>query len=528
MHSVLIKNGTVIDGTGAEAVKLDVLIEDDRIINIAPEIKAHAQTVIDAKGKIVSPGFIDIQNHSDSYWQLFDNPGLDSLVSQGYTTILVGQCGASLAPILSPDGLLPMQKWHALNSVNSDWSSFAELAKALASKNYGTNIASLVGYSTLRRGLLGDQTRGLDDNEVKGLLKILEQSLDAGAFGLSCGRAYSHEYSVSNEELIPYARLLSSNNSLLSVHLKSEGQDIIQALDETLNLAEQSGVSLEIAHLKIQNKANWLYFKELLTRLETARHRGVKVHFDVYPYDTVWQVLYSYLPHWATEGGRAHMLEQLHNPEQKVKILQFIETYQNDLQNLLLVSTANGLAATGKPLVTIAKDLGISISEALLMVVEQGGSEVLVFDGNLNQEQVMELSMHPLSFIASDGAGFPSPHESYHATGQDRLVHPRCYGAAPRFLKWVLQSKTITLSEAIFKLSGGPSSKIGLTNRGTIAIGNFADIVIFDPETISDTATLTNPYQTPIGVETVLVNGQIEVLSGIRTAQQGGVFLRKK
>src|SRR6185436_8467617 len=196
MYSLLIKNATVIDGTGEPGKVLDVAVQGDQIVNIAPKINSQAEIILDAPGKILAPGFIDIQNHSDSYWQIFDNPTLDSLITQGYTTILVGNCGASLAPLLNQDALLAMRKWHNLDATNINWSTFSEFIEELGRSRFSCNIASLVGYSTLRRAIVGDSIRSLLLGEMDALKRILEESLQAGAFGLSSGLSYAHEITI--------------------------------------------------------------------------------------------------------------------------------------------------------------------------------------------------------------------------------------------------------------------------------------------------------------------------------------------
>ncbi|HEX3095534.1 MAG TPA: D-aminoacylase, partial [Patescibacteria group bacterium] len=197
MYSLLIKNATVIDGTGKAPIKADVAVEGDRIVNIGQDIKSSAQEVIHADGKVLTPGFIDLQNHSDSHWRLFDGPGLESMITQGYTTVMVGNSGASLAPLISESALLSLQKWHTLEGVNVNWRSFAEFAETMEEQKFGANIASLVGYSTLRRGLIGDRQTPVSVSELETLKRLAEDAINEGAFGISTGFAYAHEANIS-------------------------------------------------------------------------------------------------------------------------------------------------------------------------------------------------------------------------------------------------------------------------------------------------------------------------------------------
>lgn len=520
MYSLLIKNATVVDGFSDKSEIFDVAVQNDQIVNIDKNITTAAETTIDASGKILAPGFIDIQNHSDGYWQLFDNPALDSLTTQGYTTILVGNCGASLAPLLSHEALLSIQKWHNLEGSNINWQSFAELMSELGRRKFGCNVASLIGYSTLRRAIVGDQVRGLGTPELNALKKSLQESLEAGSFGMSSGLSYAHEIIISGLELFELAQVVQKKNGLFSIHLRSEGGEIVEALDEALDIARQSSVNLKISHLKIRNEANWPKLPEVLDQLDIAYHQGNNVHFDSYPYDTTWQALYSYLPKWAIEGGRATTVRHFQDAVQKNKILTYLNNSGVKFSSMMIASTANNLNFTGKTIGQIAKNMECSSEQAVLNLIENGGSEVLVFEKNLDSSQVTELNNHPLSMIATDGAGFST-------NLKGKLVHPRCFGAATKFLRSVIDDKKITLEDAVKKLSSHPAKKIGLKKRGEIKIGNFADLVIFDAAKIKDVATYENPYQYSQGIEYVFVNGKSVVAKGQLTDSLPGYALKK-
>ncbi len=527
MYSAVIKNATIIDGSGEPPIHGDIAIEGDKIVRIAESILTNAHNIIDAAGLVVAPGFIDAQNHSDSYWQLFDNPGLDSLRAQGFTTIAVGHCGASLAPLLSRESLFALQKWHSLEGANVNWSSFDEFLSVLSTQRFGCNVASLVGYNTLRRGLARDNTDALDTQEAKTLMHVLTESLKSGAFGLSTGLSYGHELSVTNMELKDFAGLVAKADGLLSVHLRSEGQRIVESIDEVLELAEETGVRLKISHLKITGKNQWHLFEEVQDRLETARHRGIPVWFDVYPYDTVWQGLTAYMPAWIRLGGRLQMLEELRKPLQRRKVLDYLHTIDTKISELQIVSTANNLNVVGKRLSQIAKDLEISSEETLLLLVENGGSEIMVFDSSLKPEHMTALMMHPLSLIATDGAGFPNPEVVTGGVINDRMVHPRCFGTAPKFLSIVRDTNALSLAEAIRKLTFAPAQALGLKDRGLLKEGYYADLVIFNPSAIEDTATLTHPYKFPKGIAHVLVNGIQTMHDGVLLKTTSGQILKK-
>lgn len=521
MYSLLIKNANVIDGTGQPGKVLDVAVQGDEIVNIAPKIDSAAQSTIDAAGKVLCPGFVDLQNHSDSYWQIFDNPQLHSIISQGYTTILVGNCGASVAPLLTHEALYSLQKWHNLEGVNVNWVSYSEFIEELSRNRFACNIGSLVGYSTLRRAMVGDQVRRLEKEEFTALKTALSESLEAGAFGLSSGLSYAHEIIISELELFELAKVVKSFDGLFSIHLRSEGAEIIEALDEALDIAKNTEVNLKISHLKIRNEQNWYKFPEAINLIDTAFHRGTRVHFDLYPYDIMWQPLYSYLPKWAIEGGRTIMLKHFMDPVQKNKILMYLNNSGVKFSEVRVASTASKLSFTGKTIGQIAQNLECSSEQAVLHLIQNGGSEVLVFEKNLDMGQVEQLTLHPLSFISTDGAGF-----SNQATSGG-LVHPRSFGTAAKFLSDVQKKQILPLETAIKKLSGGPAKKMGLKKRGEIKVGNFADLVVLDPGKLKDKATYENPYLFSEGIEYVFVNGKAALAEGKLTGNLPGYALRK-
>lgn len=525
MYSLVIKQATILDGTGKPPWVGDIGIEGDKIVDTSRHIKAKAAKTLDAQGLVLAPGFVDIQNHSDSYWQLLDNPSMDSLLAQGFTTILVGNCGASLAPLLSPDALLSIQKWHPLKGTNINWVSFAEYADALAGRRFGCNVASLVGYGTLRRGLIGDQVRSLTTEETETLKSVLAQSLATGAFGLSTGLSYSHEVIISELELFELTKIVKSADALLSVHLRNEAESVVESLEEAIDLAAHTGVNLKISHLKVRGSENFHYLESVLNRLEAVYHKGLPVSFDVYPYDSIWQPLYLYLPKWAIEGGRHQLISHIQNPEDRKKLVTHLHNIETSLADLIIASTAEALNMEGKSIGEIAKSLGTSSEDATLEILKRGGTEVLVFDRVCDYENVKALYRHPLSMVASDGAGFGAG--THGKPLMNKLVHPRCFGGAIKFLQEVVADKSLPLEMAIHKLTSAPAKKMGLVKRGEIAVGNIADIVLFDPKRLSAKATLKSPFKFAEGVEYVFVGGQLAMEKGALRAKLHGQFLRK-
>jgi len=502
MYDILIKNGTVIDGTGKTPVLADVGIAGGLITDIGLGLRADkAERVIDAKDHYVTPGFIDIQNHSDSYWTLFDQPEQKSLLAQGITTIVTGNCGSSLAPLTSPESLKTIQKWHNLSGINVNWSSFHELLEMIAASPRGVNVAGLVGHATLRRGILGDQPRLAKPEEISVMESLLQVALNEGGMGLSMGLVYAHEVDSGTEELLRLTRHLKKSDKYLSIHLRSEGGAVLDAVDEAINLAAKCEVPVKISHLKVRGRKNWHNFDRVVSKLENAYHQGINVTFDAYPYSSSWSVLYTYLPRWAYEGGRNEILRRLADATDRRKILDYLKGQDYDY-GMITVATAEGHSGfQGKTIRQIAANQATSNEEAMLNLIAASQTQVIVFDHNLNEEHVELFLSNPLGMVATDGAGYNSE--------VPELVHPRCFGTMPRFLKMVREKRIMRWEQAIPKMTSEPARLLGLNERGTLKKGAAADVVVFDPLSIQDRATYDHPFGHPIGINSVMVNGRV-------------------
>lgn len=501
---VIIKNGTVLDGVSAEGRMADVAISGGEIAAIDDLKSASGELVVDAEGKYITPGFVDIQNHSDSYFTLLETPALESLVSQGITTIAVGHCGTSLAPLPGPDALKSVQKWRSIAGANINWLSFGEYYNVLQGYPLGPNVLSLVGHSTIRRGLVGDQIRPATLEEVKIMDKLIRDSFAAGAAGVSLGLVYSHEAVSSAVELDAAAAAAGQAGRLLSVHLRSEGAQLVSSVDEAIGLGEKSKATVKISHFKARGRQNWTHMEEALAHLDRAYQRGVNIFFDVYPYSTSWTVLYTYLPKWAYEGGRPAIMQNLKNPASRSKILAYLKDREEHLGSVFIATSETNPAVVGKTLAQIAANQEISAEEALLSVLLAADAQAVVFDHNLSEPQVDELLRHPLSVISTDGAG---TNFAYHYSRG--MVHPRCFGAFPKFLSMVRDKKLMSWAEAVKKITSKPAEKLGLKKRGRLQKGLAADLVILDPRDVGSKATYENPYRPPDGIEYVFVNGEV-------------------
>jgi len=521
MFDILIRNGTIIDGTGKAGVKGSVGVKKGKIAKIGNLAWSRGRVEIDADGKIIAPGFIDIHNHSDSYWRIFLEPQLASLVYQGVTTIIGGNCGASIAPLTSGKVIESVQKWADISEVNVNWLSMAEFREELSRRKLGLNFGTLVGHGTLRRGIIGDEMRRLTENELELFKNNLEHALEAGALGFSAGLAYSHERDAKWDELEAILEVVEQHDKIFSLHLRDEGKNIISAIEEAVDLAKHSGVSLEISHLKVMGEQNWGLQGAVISKIEEAQKAGFNVDFDVYPYIQTGSVLYVYLPAWAAEGGKKMLLRRLREKHLREKIISEMKEHAQYHYENTIVPISSLKNMSERRISKIAEVRGISAEEVIVDLLVASEGRVVTLLECLDEKNVKKLIAHPSSLIASDGSGYDIAHKE---TGE--LVHPRCFGTFPRVLgKYVREEKLLTLEEAVKKMTSAPAKKLGLANRGILQKDFAADIVVFDPATVQDKATVENPYQYAEGVNEVIVNGKLVLKDGKITGETAGELL---
>ena len=526
MYDILIKNAIIIDGSKGNKYQADVAISDGKIKKIKKNIdKNKGKKFIDADGLYLTPGFIDLNNHSDTYLTLFTIPSQESLLKQGITTILGGNCGSSLAPLVSADSLKAIQKWADITQINLNWLTFEELICALQKIKIGVNFASLVGHSTLRRGLIGDEFRELKPKEIKTMAEMLKTAMKQGAFGLSTGLVYSHAKMATTKEIIGLAKIVKDFDGLYTTHVRGEAEELIPAIEETIDVAKKTGVNTEILHLKAMGKNHWPSMRIVIDLIESASKKKININFDVYPYTVTGSVLYILLPEWVAEGGKIQLLKRLKDPAIKMKVIREMQekrTYEYD--KVIIAMSPINKSFIGKKITEIARIQEVSVEEAIINMLLISEGRVSIFLDTLSEENVRMGISNSLGFVASDGVGYDA---NYHRVKND-MVHPRCFGAFPRFLeKYVKKEFIIGWEEAIYKITYGPAQKIGLKNRGLIKTGYWADLVLINPEKIADKSTFENPYQYPQGIEHVLVNGEIAVENGYYTGKKAGTILKR-
>jgi len=524
MPDILIKNAAVIDGSREKKIFADVFVSNGKIKKIGQLQNYKADKVIDATGLCLSPGFIDINNHSDTSLTLFTIPSQESLLKQGITTVLGGNCGSSLAPLVSADNLKAIQKWTDIEEINLNWLTFKEFLKEIEKRKIGINFAGLVGHSTLRRGLLGDEFRPLETKELEEIKILLESALKQGAFGLSTGLAYSHAKVASTEEIIELAKIVKKYNGLYSSHIRGEAEELIPAIKETIEIGKKTGVSVEISHLKAMGEKFWPNMNEALKLIKKAS-KNLNINFDIYPYTITGSVLYILLPDWVAEGGKNALLKRLKDPAIKEKTIKEMQSRKDyEYAKIKIAASPIDKFFIGKSIVEIAKTQAISVEETIINMLVASEGRIITFLDTLSEENIEKGMKSKLSYIGSDGYGYDFSSQRK----KRELIHPRCFGAFPRFLgRYVREKKLMDWEEAIYKITGGPAQKLGLKDRGLIKQNYWADMVIFDPEKIIDRANFENPYQSPLGIEYVFVNGIMAVEKDEYLNQKTGKVLRK-
>lgn len=529
---LIIKGGRILDGSGNPWFYGDIGVRGDTITAIARSLAgAEAPEVINAAGRIVCPGFIDVHTHSDLI--ALAQPGLEPKVHQGVTTDLLGQDGISVAPIRREHQVEWRKYIAALNGdhdIDWSWETFGEYLDALEAARPAINLASLVPQGNARQWVLGLENRAPSPAEAEQIDRLIAESLEAGGFGLSIGLVYLPCLFASTEELIRQYRICARYGGLFVIHMRNEADYWLEAMDETLMIAEQAGVSLLISHFKAVGKQNWHKMPAALEKLEQARQRGIDVSFDQYPYTAGSTVLSTILPPWANEGGTTRMLTRLREESLRRQIAREFQTglplSAGGWDNAVKCAGWDGIVVTsvrtpqnewtvGCNFVQIAERRGQSPEEAAfdLLLEEEGAVGMINF---IASEECIRMAMtHDLQVVGSDGLLVGKP-------------HPRAYGTFPRILgRYVREERVLTLQQAVRHMTSAPAQRLGLCDRGLLREGLKADIVIFDDAKVIDTGTYMEPRQFPLGIDDVLVNGVPVIRAGANTGARPGRVLRR-
>jgi len=518
---LVIKNGDIVDGTGSPARRADLAVKGDRIVAVGV-VSGRARRTIDATGRVVAPGFIDVQGQS-GVTLLVDANG-ESHIRQGITTEIIGE--GSTPALWTPDTVdrVTIDRYH----LRYDWTGFDGYLNTLQNRGTSINLGSFAPVAAIREQVLGMQNRTPTPDELKREQDILDRAMQQGAFGFATALIYPPASYTNTDELVALARVASKHGGIYISHVRGESFRVKDAIAEAIEIGRQAALPVVIYHLKIGAKANWGHMDEIRAEIEEARAHGVNVSACQYPYTAGGTNLPATLPGWAQEGGREKMLERLKNPAERAKVRRDVEA-NTEVENLLQGATFDGIqiasvppdkdqSVVGRRLSQIAAERHQDNWETLFSILIDNDGRVSALFHMMSEDDVKDAMRYPWVSVGTDsdarrpdgplGAGQP---------------HPRSYGTFPRILgRYVRDEHVLPLPEAIRKMTSLAASQMKIADRGTIKEGFFADMVIFDPNTVADTATFEKPQQYPVGIETVIVNGTVTVDGGRHTGAHAG------
>jgi N-acyl-D-amino-acid deacylase len=527
---LIIEHGHVIDGTGAPWYAADVGIRAGRIAAIGRLDQAAAKRRIDAAGRVVAPGFIDMLGQSEL--TLLVDPKVPSKVFQGITTEITGE-GESAAPVndaIARDSAKAYEHY----GIKRDWTDFAGYFARLERQGIGINLASYVGATTVREMVVGYADRAATPAELVQMQALVGEAMRQGAVGVSSALEYTPAPYASTEELIALASTAAQYGGIYATHMRSEQEAIMTAIEETIRIGRDAHVPVEIWHLKAGGVKNFGLMPEIIARIERARASGVDIAADTYAYPAWFNELSAFIPPWAHDGGKAKLIERLKDPGARARIKKELATPATDWDNewqsvhgpeaVLIATVANPklLDLQGKTLADIAKARGQDAMDTLFDILVEDDAQTFVAVFAMSEPDIELAAVQPWVSFCNDSSG-TSPEGPL---GKE-FPHPRAYGTFPRVLrKYVREEQRMRLEEAIRKFTSLPASRLRLADRGVIKAGMWADIVVFDPETITDRATFSAPNQLSVGMQWVLVNGVPVVGDGVATGALPGHVLR--
>ncbi|MEM1623121.1 MAG: D-aminoacylase [Sulfolobales archaeon] len=523
-YDLIIKKGIVVDGSGSPPFRADIGISDDRIKSIGDLSGKEADLVIDASGMVVSPGFIDIHNHSDI--TIFEVPTADNYILQGVTTIVVGNCGSSPAP-LTDVNLEEEVKWIKKEhpDVEVKWRSFGEYIKALDELKPSVNVAPLVGHGTIRSAVLGFGPEKPSERDIELMKELTREAMEAGAFGVSTGLIYIPGAFSTTEEIVEIAKVAASYGGIYSTHMRNEGVRLLDSIYETISIGLKAEIPVEISHLKASGRPSWGKVVAALKVIEDYVSRGFDISADAYPYPAASTSLLTLLPKEIRGASSEEVLKKLRDPSvvreirEKLGEAVFEERYIS-WSDIMISYSPKHKEFEGMRLDKIAESLGVDPVEAVIRILLDDELATGMVTFTMREDDVRTVISHPLVAIGSDGSvgrfGVGKP-------------HPRRYGTFPRVIaKYVREEKVLTLQEAIRKMTSLPARKLRLWDRGLIRPGFKADLVIFNYYSIEDTATYENPHSYPKGIRYVIVNGKVAVDGGkLVPSVRAGKVLRR-
>ena len=539
VFDLLLRGGTVVDGTGAPPRPADVGVLGDRILAIDDLSAVDAQGVthvIDATGFVVAPGFIDPHGHSDG--SLFVDGGLVSHLRQGYTTQLSGNCGDTLAPITDAGRELVALALRP-NDLVARWRTFAEYLDAVDGERLGLNVAFLVGQGTVRGSVMGSEAGAATEDERQAMVREVEAALDAGAFGLSSGLIYTPGIHAEADEIVALVTTAARRGGLYATHMRNESAGLFESLDEsiaTIRAARDAGADgarLQVSHLKCGARAVWGRAAEAVAVLDAARAEGLDVAADQYPYTAAATTLATILPPSLLALGVEECVAALSDHEARDRVAAEMKRGISGWEDVAADPGWEGIRISfaashpewaGRSLADLGEEMDVDPADLAMDALIDDQLDVSVVIDCMDEADVETIMEVPWIAVCTDAQGRRPGHPILDAG----RPHPRTYGSTARVLgTYVRERGTLALETAVAKLSGVPAARLGLRDRGVLREGAFADLVVFDPAIVADDATYEQPARHPIGIEHVVVNGRLAVLAGKETGERAGLLLRR-
>ena len=526
MYDVIFHHAMIFDGLGDPPYEGALAVRGDAIAGVGPEVSGSARREVDARGLALSPGFVDIHGHSDYY--LLINPEAHAKVRQGVTTDVGGNCGYAASPIYGAE-FEERKKWYREQfDLDLPFQSVSEHLHHVDEVGVSINYAHLVGHNTIRASVMGGEARPARAEELAAMEEMLSAGMAQGAFGLSTGLVYAPACFADKEELTALCRVSARRGGLLATHMRSEGDALLEAMDEVMGAAASAELPLQISHLKTAGERNWDKLDEAFARIERARVRGEDVTCDRYPYTASNTHLSALLPDWAHDGALDEKIERLADTETRARIRgEIIQAHPEPSywENILIsrVFTEANRPCEGLTLARLGETRGEAPVDAMLdlLIEERMSVEILIF--MMSAENMRRILGKPYVMVGSDAGALT--HEPPLGAGRP---HPRNFGTFPFVLGALARDEGLfPLTEAIRKMTSAPCDRLGIADRGRLAVGMKADLVLFDPDEIRDECTYERPIAYPSGVEMVLVNGEVVVEGGNHTGARPGRALRK-
>lgn len=520
MGSIAITNGTIVDGGLTPAFKGDVIIEGDKIAAIVPAEEAPSsgyasEKVIDASGCFVTPGFIDAHAHSDAY--LILEPDAPSKISQGITTEINGQCGGSAAPRYGEARL--SSDWASLLGEKLVWRSFDEYRCALESARPAINSVQFVGHNTLRSSVVGYQGRSSTPDELREMQRLLDEALDAGWYGLTTGLIYQPGKYSTPDEVVALAKTAAEKNGFYATHMRSEGDAILEAIDEVLDLVKATGIRAEISHLKTSGERNWGKIDAVIEKIGSAVDAGLLLGSDRYPYCAAGTDLDIVLPDWAQEGAAPAEMKRLADPVLRARIVEEIDASGRDWSKVMIGGTwsEETKQMSGASVAEIIKSQGgkVSAGEIVCRILQADLCRTGAFFFGMSEANLDKILSQSWVVPGSD-ASLRAP---WGPLGADH-PHPRAYGTMPEFYRR-LRRIGVSCEEAVARMTSVPAARFSIRSRGVLAKGNFADIAVWKEDEFKSNSTYSSPHCFTEGVKAVIVNGTLSRLGDSSCANAG-------